>query len=52
MDGRAENNGLEELCRITLTYLKDNYKDFHVGVSELMEGETTGPMPTGRPGPP
>jgi two-component system response regulator YesN len=38
MDGGAESGGLEELCRITLTYLENNYNDFHVGVSELMEG--------------
>jgi two-component system response regulator YesN len=38
MDGKAENGGLEELCRITLAYLENNYRDFHIGVSELMEG--------------
>ncbi|MDR2434632.1 MAG: response regulator, partial [Treponema sp.] len=38
MDGGAGNDGLEEFCRITLAYLENNYHDFHIGVSELMEG--------------
>ncbi|MFP3089385.1 AraC family transcriptional regulator [Treponema sp. TIM-1] len=38
MESGAENDSLEELCRITLTYLENNYKDFYIGVSELVAG--------------
>jgi two-component system response regulator YesN len=35
--GRAENNRLEEFCRVIPGYLKNHYEDFHIGVSEPIE---------------
>jgi two-component system response regulator YesN len=36
-DGRAEDNRLEEFCRVIPGYLENTYEDFHIGVSEPVE---------------
>jgi two-component system response regulator YesN len=39
MDGKADNDRLEEICRAILSYLENNYAEFHIGVSGLVEKE-------------
>jgi two-component system response regulator YesN len=39
MDDNADNDRLEEICRVILAYLENNYGDFHIGVSGLIEKE-------------
>jgi two-component system response regulator YesN len=38
-DHKTEQNILEELCQNILAYLKNNYHDFHIGVSKPIGGE-------------